>query len=259
MSPRAKRIVRVVLGVVLALVLGVAALGYATFGGQTAITDGQHLGDAIEIVADGFVAVGVIDEGEGHVALIDCGNDPHAVAVLAALRRRGLGADAVTDVLVTHGHPDHVGGCVAFPHAHVHVLEADVALAEGREAAHSPIGRTMGAQATGVHVTDPAHDGDVITLGAREARVYAIPGHTAGSAAYLVGDVLFLGDAAGVTTDGHLRVAPWIFSDDTARDRASLRALGERLGGEGRTVGTLVPAHTGVLSRDPIGALSSLR
>ena len=75
-----------------------------------------------------------------------------------------LGADAVTDVLVTHGHPDHVGGCVAFPHARVHVLEADVAIAEGREAAHSPIGSMMGAQATGVHVTDPARDGDVIAL-----------------------------------------------------------------------------------------------
>jgi glyoxylase-like metal-dependent hydrolase (beta-lactamase superfamily II) len=210
-------------------------------------------------VADGFVAVGVIDEGDGHVALIDCGNDPAAAAVLAALARRHLGADAVTDVLVTHGHPDHVGGCGAFPHARIHVLEADVALAEGREAAHSPIGSMMGAQPTGVHVTDPAHDGDVITLGAREARVYAIPGHTAGSAAFLVGDVLFVGDSLGVTTDGHLRVAPWIFSDDTARDRASMRALGERLAAEGRAVGTLVPAHTGVLTADPLGALSSLR
>ena len=85
-------------------------------------------------------------------------------------------------------------------------------------------------------------------LGQISVRVFAIPGHTAGSAAYLVNGVLFLGDAADATSNGGLRGAPWLFSDDQAQDRASLVALPQRLSQEGADVKAIAFAHSGVLA-----------
>ena len=59
-----------------------------------------------------------------HIVLIDTGNGAKAGGVLQdSLAKTGIAADVVTDVLITHAHPDHIGGLVtadgalAFPHA----------------------------------------------------------------------------------------------------------------------------------------------
>ena len=57
--------------------------------------------------------------------------------------------------------------------------------------------------------------------------------------------VLFLGDSGWMKTDGKLAPAPWALSDDVAKDRASLVALGKMLKSEKAAVVAIVPAHTG--------------
>ena len=107
----------------------------------------------------------------------------------------------------------------------------------------------------------PVTDGDAITVGDLEVSVYAIPGHTPGSAAYLVDGVLFVGDvgdSAGVTDDHRLVGAPWIFSDDTALNLVSLHTLGNRLSMVAPEPTVLVPAHSGVLDRDIVHSLRTM-
>ena len=84
-----------------------------------------------------------------------------------------------------------------------------------------------------------------------------MPGHTAGSAAYLVNNVLFVGDSADVTSGGVLQGSPWLFSDSQAQNRASLAALAARLKKEGVTVKAIVPAHSGAL-QDGLPQLDAL-
>jgi len=49
----------------------------------------------------------------GHIILIDTGFGPAAHGVLQeSLALAGVSADDITDVLITHSHPDHVGGLV---------------------------------------------------------------------------------------------------------------------------------------------------
>jgi glyoxylase-like metal-dependent hydrolase (beta-lactamase superfamily II) len=255
-----KRWKRVLLGigaVLLLLVLSVVGLGWATFHGLSEIQDGQRIGATIEIVQDGYVGVALIDLGDGHVALIDCGNHPDGSAILAALERRHLGPDDVSAIFVTHGHQDHVAACPLFTHAAVYGLAGDVALAAGRVPSDSPVGHLMGISPIHASIDHPLSDGDTITVGNAEVHAYAVPGHTAGSAAYLIDGALFVGDSASVTTDGTLRGAPWFFTDDTTRNVASMHALAGRLANE--TVTTIVASHTGVLDHgDLVGALRAM-
>ncbi len=108
-------------------------------------------------------------------------------------------------------------------------LDAEIPLVAGTAGAHGPITRFFPATPTGVKVTEPLKDGQIVTLGDTRVQVFAVPGHTAGSAAYLVDGVLFLGDAADISSDGKLQAAPWAFSDSQSQDRASLVSLDKRL------------------------------
>ena len=253
-----KRGLKIVGALVAVLVVAVVALLAATFMGRQSITDGVDA-DGIRIVKDGIVSVGVIPVSDSEVALVDAGNDKSAAAILAELSRRHLGPDAVTTILITHGHPDHTGGVLMFPKAQVIALDAEKALVEGRAGAKGPLTRLFPVSPTGITVTKTVADGDTLMLGPHRVRVFAVPGHTQGSAAYLVDDVLFMGDAADTTSDGKVIGSPWVFSDSQPQDRASLVALDERLTRENLPVKVIAFAHSGLLAngRAPLDAYAA--
>src|SRR5258706_1698143 len=238
-----KRILKI-FGVVLVLLgLASAAVEGANFLGRQSITDGSQIG-TIRIVKDGIVSVAVLPVGPREVALVDAGNDAAGAAILAELGKRQLGPDAVTAIFLTHGYPDHTGAAHLFPKAQLMALEAEVGLVEGREGAHGPLTRLFPVSPTGLKVTRPLHDGETVTLEQTAVRVFAVPGHTAGSAAYLVNGALFLGDAADTNTAGEISGSPWIFSDSQAQDRASLVRLADRLAAEHAHVKAVVFSHS---------------
>ena len=114
------------------------------------------------------------DPESGETACIDT---PDAAAYLREAKAKGW---AITQIWNTHWHPDHAGGNAAI------------------------------VAATGCSVTGPAEverlgtapdrvvaDGDTVTLGAHEARVIDVGGHTNGHIAYHLPDAgtAFVGDA----------------------------------------------------------------
>ncbi len=240
---RLRRVIKWTLLVIGVLALGIAGLLASIFIGRPPIPDGLRLG-AVEVVKDGIVSACLIELGPGAVALVDAGNDKHGAAILGALRRRGLGPEAVKAVLLTHGDYDHTNGAHLFPRAQLLALADDVALVEGR------VGRALrGPHPNGLHVTRALRDGEVLELAGTRVEVLALPGHTPGSAAYLARGVLFLGDSAESTKDGKLEPATWLFCSDRPRNRASLRALADRLRSRASEVTAIVCSHTGALSR----------
>lgn len=216
--------------VVLVLVVAAGSILYSAFGNNSPIVDGQQVAPGVETVKDGFVSVFLLDVGPGKVALVDAGNDKSGKAVLAALSRRSLGPQAVSAILLTHGHPDHMAACKLFPDAQVYALEAEVSL----------IGDA-------VKVTHPLKDGEAFDVGELHVEVFAVPGHTAGSAVYLTRGVLFFGDSAGASKSGQMMKAVRFFSKDSAQNVASLKALEARLRPRAAEVKELAFAHTGPL------------
>jgi glyoxylase-like metal-dependent hydrolase (beta-lactamase superfamily II) len=240
------RILKIVGLVVLLVLVGAGTLIAVTFMGRKPIADGQEI-NGIRIIVDGITSFAVVPIDSRQVVLIDAGNDQDGKAVLAELTRRGLGPEAVSTIFLTHGHPDHIGAVHLFPHAQVMVLEPDVPLVEGREGSKGPVTRLFPVRPTGLKVSRALQDGDAVMVGSTPVRVYAVPGHTAGSGAYLVNGVLLIGDAADVKSDGSLQGAPWIFTDSQPEDRASLVRLERQLTADGAEVKAIVPAHSGAV------------
>lgn len=240
-----KRVLKVVGLLLLIPLLALVALFAVMFVGNPEIPDGRELEGFARLLKDSHVTVGVLDAGDGTVALIDAGVDPEGKLLLAELKRRGLGPEAVKAIFLTHGHVDHISGCHLFPQAEVLALAEDVALAEGKAKSHGPVTQFVPPADRQVHVARALKDGETVPVGKLSVRVFAIPGHTQGSAAYLVNGVLFLGDSADATKDGRVVGAKWPVTDDSARNHASLKALAARLQPE--EVKQLVFAHTGVL------------
>jgi glyoxylase-like metal-dependent hydrolase (beta-lactamase superfamily II) len=200
------------------------------------------------LVKDGMVSAGLVPLNEHEAALVDAGNDVKAKALLAELSRRGLGPDDVKVILLTHGHSDHIGGIVKFPKAQVMALAAEVDVVEGRSSGGAPILRIRSPKPTGIRLSRTLHDGEVVQMGSYRVRVFAVPGHTPGSAAYAIGENLFLGDSANQDKQGHLKAAPWIFSESAAQNRKSLIELARCLASDS-SIKTLVFSHSAPLQR----------
>ena len=241
-----KRILFILLAVVGVIVAAFAGLIATAFIGKSALEPGLVDG-FVHVAKDGYVAVDVLDVGNGQVALIDAGDDRAGKAIHAELAAMKVAAPAVVAIFLTHGHPDHTAAAPLFPNAKVYALLPDIALAEGRTGSHGMITQLMPVKATGLHVGGALADGEVVQVGNRAVHVLAIPGHTAGSAAYWVDGNLFLGDSATANADGTMDAAPKVFTDDPAQNRQSLKALAKRLQAEHLDVKTLHFSHTGRL------------
>ena len=132
----------------------------------------------------------IVEEPSSKKAVvIDPGDDGEAL--LAEIGSRGL---AVENILLTHGHFDHVGAVRLLREktgAPVHVHAADA----GRMATARRQGLMFGLSVDDPPAPDATvAEGDRIGLGAHEFGVVHTPGHTPGCVSYICGKLAFVGD-----------------------------------------------------------------
>ena len=146
----------------------------------------------------------------GQVAVVDPGEDADEILALAGSQ--------VCCILLTHGHPDHVG-----------------ALETVRRATDAPVGiHPADSEAWGLDADFPLLDGMEVQVGRERVRVSHVPGHTPGSVCLRFDDRAVVGDAIFPGGPGHT---------------TSPEALAQSLYSLGRTVFTwpddtvLYPGH----------------
>ena len=185
----------------------------------------------------------VLDSGPGQAyllrrgtqaVLIDTGIAGQGDAIAGALAAWGLDREALTHVLLTHWHPDHVGSAAEvgnWPNAQVWAHHIDAPIIRGDSYGTFPslthTEQQLYAQIAGsVPGAAPARvdrelggDEHLEGLG---ARVIYTPGHTDGSIAFLFEEagVLFTGDVA-TEHQGQVVLGP--FDIDRPRARQSFR------------------------------------
>lgn len=151
----------------------------------------------------------LVPYGAGLV-LVDTGMDPTGSSIDAALEGAGADWSDVSDIVLTHGHPDHTG-----------------ALRHARASAPGAIVRASPREV--IDGAEPLADGEVV--GSLSA--FATPGHTPGHLSmYDEGrGILLVGDCLGVV-DGKLVRAPAQFTSDAGLAERSLRRLLELRGAQ---------------------------
>lgn len=187
---------------------------------------------AVEVLAGLSYVVDV----QGGVVVVDCGLDPAPRALLEAIGDRPVRA-----VLLTHAHVDHDAGCAAL-RAPLYVGRGDVERLHRRQKTGAPFPHVGDALVGATDVPDvvvPVDDGAVIEVGGARFVAVALPGHTKGSTAYVLGDAAFTGDAIVNLTGDGLSPSPFTVNDD---GRAAARAL-RRLRGHG--VRLVLDSHFG--------------
>jgi glyoxylase-like metal-dependent hydrolase (beta-lactamase superfamily II) len=183
-----------------------------------------------------------------HVVVFDTGIDPQGRPVDALLAALGASRDDVTDVFLTHGHPDHIAGAPLLAKARVHLGAADVPLAAGqiqpdalmamlvtKMAGNPPF--TANGPLTGV-ATFPVGGADA----SKVVKAFPTPGHTPGSYVFLYAGVLLAGDIM-VLKQGRLDATPRAVDPHPEQNRASIVSLKAQLANE--DVDIVCTAHGG--------------
>jgi glyoxylase-like metal-dependent hydrolase (beta-lactamase superfamily II) len=177
-------------------------------------------------------------ETSKRLAVIDPGGN--AGRILGAVGEAGF---TVEYIFNTHGHLDHVGANGAVKQA----TGAPILIA----APDAPMLTSPGRQLAGLLLPGsggpPADrllaDGDTVALGELLLRVLLTPGHTPGSACFLVGDdLLFTGDTLFAGSVGRTDLSGGCWEDLLASIRDKLLPLGDGVRvlpghGEATTIG----------------------
>ncbi|MBB4639596.1 MBL fold metallo-hydrolase [Longimicrobium terrae] len=172
---------------------------------------------------------------ESGVLLVDLGWTGAARPLRRGLARIGARPEDVTDVFVTHSHRDHIGAWRAVQQARFHVGASERAMLESLKE-HADLPSRAGDLVLGnpapwpgeVNVHSFSAD-TVMVIGGDTVRAFLNPGHTAGSASYLIRGVLYVGDAVYRSYVTGYRPASHIFTADHAQSRASLVSLFDRV------------------------------
>lgn len=97
-------------------------------------------------------------------------------------------------ILLTHCHFDHIAGINELKkvfNADVFISAAD---AEGLNNPNINVSRYLTGNSFSLTADKQLNDGDVLTFGKDSITVLMTPGHTKGSACFIMGDVIFSGD-----------------------------------------------------------------
>ena len=165
------------------------------------------------------------------VVVVDLGWRGAERALTDALVRLDARPRDVVAVLLTHAHRDHVGAWRAVAHAPFYVGAGEKARLLGQAPHRGWIPRLADRlrrpALPDAHLTVRELPGDTaLVFGRDTVRAFALPGHTVGSVAWLLGDLLLVGDGASHSpTTGRLAPARRGFSDDVGEARRSLVRL----------------------------------
>lgn len=189
--------------------------------------------------------------------VFDAGIDSSGKAIDRLLEGIKVQRESVSDLFITHGHPDHFASAPLLTKAHLHAGAKDVSLLSGERENPKLLPRMFAAimpDSPKVKVDDPLEGEKAIDVGGEQVLAIPMPGHTPGSYAYVFRGVAFVGDAVNFRK-GALTEPPRPLTEDPELARASIRALGDEL--KKHLVSTICTGHGGCVPIDKLYALIS--
>lgn len=226
----------------------------------------QQITDGIHRVQDGLVNWYLVEE-QGELMMVDAGWPRSFGEVEQAVAQIGRKPADIGHVLLTHGHPDHLGAAEktrARTGAKVHAFAGEVDRVKGKAKGSSPFALVPGLlptlwrptatgfvlRATGRGFLTPSWVKEVTSFAAGapldlpgHPTPLETPGHTAGHVSFLFADkgVLVTGDAFATLDVLTRATGPRLLPDNLNADPAQTRASLDVLAAQDADV--LLPGH----------------
>ena len=136
---------------------------------------------------EGSVNVFVVEsKGDKRRIMIDAGFGAPRGRLIAEMKKVKLAPESITDILITHIHPDHVGGLPEFPKARVHIAKEEYD-AWSRDPARKNLAKFLpDAKSLDLFAYDTELFPGLVAL--------KVPGHTPGHTVFRLNDRYFVGD-----------------------------------------------------------------
>lgn len=135
----------------------------------------------------GSVNVFIVEFNAGkRRVMIDSGFGAPKGRLLTEMKKSGIPPESISDILITHIHPDHAGGLPDFPNARIHIAK-DEYDAWAKDASRKNLAKYMPDE------KKPdlfAYDTEIVP----GLKALKVPGHTPGHTVFQMGDRYFVGD-----------------------------------------------------------------
>jgi len=222
MSENKRKKSRIVLAIVAVVVVCAAVLLYNPARSLIAVAtmkplQTQQVMPGVYAVNNGYVNLYLVKAGNSYL-VFDGGSDNKKTA--AALPELGIFPSDVVAVFLTHTDGDHVAALSIFPDAEVYMSGSN----------KNFLGEKEGQQRSGAFLNmnrayKTIGDGQTVTVAGATIQCIFTPGHTQGSACYLVnGTYLFTGDNLHLK-NGKVTLFSDIFNMDNDQQRQSIGKL----------------------------------
>ena len=170
-------------------------------------------------------------DGQTAWVIVDTGFNKNAAPLSEFLEEKSASLDNIENVVATHGHGDHIGSHDNFPNATFHVHESDVELLEEE----------------GITKIEAFDGSTPLEIQGVTFIPLPMPGHTEGNVAYLVNDVLIMGDSGQSTKSGTIEPAGGNFTENPELAIQSLAGLKDQISPYVDQIEWVVFSHSGPL------------